>query len=69
MKRMLDPVDTVTGVQARCKLLGYDCGPIDGELGDATSAALKAFQTLNGLAIDGQVGAETQSKLLELYGC
>lgn len=39
----LEPVDTVKGVQARLKNLGFDC-EVTGELDEATEAAIELFQ-------------------------
>jgi N-acetylmuramoyl-L-alanine amidase len=39
----LDPVTTVTGVQARLANLGYKVGPIDGKIGEKTWHAISAF--------------------------
>ncbi len=64
----LDPVDLVTGVQARLKNLGYECGPIDGTVSDKTQEALKAFQKSQGLTEDGQPSDETKAKLREVHG-
>ena len=44
---------------------GYDCGTIDGIVGKNTVAAVKAFQSANGLAADGIVGKKTWAKLLQ----
>lgn len=44
---------------------GYDCGTIDGVVGKNTVAAVKAFQSANGLAADGIVGKKTWAKLLQ----
>lgn len=65
----LDPVEEITGVQARLKSLGFDCGAVDGVCGPRTEAALKSFQSRYGLPADGQPDRLTQLKLEELYGC
>ncbi|QUM80929.1 LysM peptidoglycan-binding domain-containing protein [Moritella sp. 5] len=65
----LDPVDTETGIQARCRLLGFDCGDIDGNIAEKSTAGIKGFQAEHGLAIDGNAAAITQAKLKEIYGC
>lgn len=44
--------------------LGYDPGPVDGEVGDRTYAAILQFQKHHDLAVDGQVGKLTHSALL-----
>ena len=43
--------------------LGYLSGSADGDFGDATEAAVIAFQKDNGLTADGKVGSQTLSKL------
>lgn len=65
----LDPIEEITGVQARLTNLGYRCGSIDGIKGPHTEAAIKIFQRKNGLTPNGQLNEETRSKLKELYGC
>ena len=55
--------EAVRTVQRRLKELGYLSGPIDGDFGDATDKAVKAFQKANGLAADGKVGEQTLKKL------
>lgn len=45
-----------------CKLPKYGA---DGEYGEETEAAVKAFQKTNGLTVDGVIGAKTWKKLIE----
>lgn len=65
----LDPVEHLSGVQARLQNLGFDSGPIDGVMGPLTKAAVLEFQSLNELDVDGIPGLQTQGKLEENYGC
>jgi peptidoglycan hydrolase-like protein with peptidoglycan-binding domain len=50
-------------VQARLRDLHYYSGGIDGDFGATTEAAVKAFQSANGLTPDGRVGSGTYSRL------
>jgi len=63
----LDPVDQISGVQHRLANLGFPCDGEDGELGDATRAALKRFQAANGLQESGEADGPTRAKLSELH--
>jgi len=65
----LDPIDTITGVQARLKNLGYYGGEVDGVKGKQTLSAIEEFQCDHGLTVDGIAGPNTQSKLKEIHGC
>jgi len=65
----LDPVEDLTGVQARLNNLGYDCGPVDGINGPRTQAAVRAFQKDHGMDIDGIPGPKTQAALKGEYTC
>ncbi len=65
----LDPVETLSGIQARLWNLGYDPGPIDGIVGPRTERAIRAFQRRHDLAEDGAVSPRLQRKLKEVYGC
>ena len=49
----------VTTLQRQLTDLGYWLGPINGVYGDLTTQAVYAFQKLNGLTVDGQVGHDT----------
>ena len=53
----------VRTLQKRLKELGYYTGSVDGDFGDGTSNAVRAFQRANGLKVDGVVGEGTQKKL------
>lgn len=54
----------VTALQEKLKQLGYYTGKVDGDYGDGTVSAVKAFQSRNGLKADGVAGEATM-KLLE----
>jgi lytic murein transglycosylase len=45
--------DEIREMQTRLKALGYDVGEVDGHLGDALGAALRAYQELIGATPDG----------------
>lgn len=53
-----------TAVQSKLESLGYNTWAIDGIYGKNTIKAVKAFQSANGLKIDGRAGNETLNKLL-----
>jgi len=54
----------VAQIQERLSALGYSPGPADGEFGEATTAAVKAFQKDRGLEVDGIVGPATYQALM-----
>ena len=56
---------TNTQIQSLLTYLGYDPGGVDGILGKNTRAAVLAFQTQEGLAVDGSPGPITQAALLD----
>lgn len=62
-----DPQDppTVKDVQRRLVARGYSVGPsgVDGVFGNDCDAAVRRFQRMNGLTVDGVVGALTWRKL------
>ncbi len=56
-----DPV--VREYQTKLKRLGFYKGPVDGCHGPLTTAAVKGFQTANGLVADGKFGKMTDEAL------
>ncbi|HHX67596.1 MAG TPA: glycosyl hydrolase [Gallicola sp.] len=58
--------ELVKRLQEILKAYGFNCGNIDGILGDKTYNAVVAFQKSRGLAIDGVVGYNTWKALLGL---
>lgn len=65
----LDPLDTVSGQQARLTNLGFDPGPIDNIMGPLTQSAIKAFQAAQKLEVTGKADDPTLAKLKSAYGC
>ncbi len=53
----------VKNLQQKLKQLGYYSGSVDGSFGDATEAAVMAFQLRNNLTVDGKAGPATQRAL------
>lgn len=54
---------SVKQMQSRLSRLGYYNGSADGNFGQGTEAAVKAFQANNGLVADGVAGESTLNKL------
>ena len=57
--------DDVAFVQSRLADQGVDPGPIDGDFGPLTEAAVRSFQQMRGLDVDGVVGPQTLAALGE----
>lgn len=55
--------ENIQAIQEALKAKGFDPGPIDGEWGRKTMAAVRAFQAKNGLTADGIVGPRTSKAL------
>ena len=53
----------VRSAQQALKEQGFDPGPIDGKMGPRTSAALRDYQTKQGLTASGQLDEPTMDKL------
>lgn len=56
----------VKGLQEKLNKLGFDCGVVDGIFGTKTEAAVKAFQKVYGLTVDGIAGPATLGKIDEV---
>lgn len=65
----LQSSDVMHGIQSRLNNLGYNAGPVDGLIGAQTRAATKAFQSDEGLVVDGEPGKKTQQALSRAHGC
>jgi len=61
--RVGDQGTDVAEIQTKLAGLGYDVAA-DGDFGPATTEAVKAFQSSNGLSVDGLVGPSTYTALL-----
>lgn len=59
--------DGVSGVQGRLLGLGFNPGPIDGDLGPRTRAALIAFQRHYKLQLTGEADDATRARLKKEY--
>ncbi|MBQ9252028.1 MAG: peptidoglycan-binding protein [Clostridia bacterium] len=53
----------VKAVQKKLKSLGYYTGSVDGDYGNGTKTAVKAFQKANGLTVNGVANSKTISKM------
>lgn len=54
---------SVKSAQSILNQLGYNSGSVDGLNGPQTTAAVKAFQSANGLTVDGIIGPQTTAAL------
>jgi len=59
----------IKSIQRALKEFGIDPGPINGDYGSLTAAAVAAFQATKGIVVDGQVGPQTARRLkIDLSG-
>ncbi|GEM_PF-607336 len=58
-----DKGEDVKALQKALNTLGFNSGAVDGDFGDQTEAAVKAFQLRKGLLVDGEVGPITWEAL------
>lgn len=63
----LNPITTISGVQARLSNLGFPVGEIDGQMGPETTSAILAFQIVHGLTASGVIDNNVQQKLKQLH--
>jgi peptidoglycan hydrolase-like protein with peptidoglycan-binding domain len=54
---------TVKEIQRALKAVGIDPGPLDGDYGSMTEAAVRAYQLSKRLLVDGEVGPRTARSL------
>ena len=52
-------------IQNLLQYLGYYSGPVDGILGGKSIAAIRGFQAVYGLTVDGIAGEQTRKKLID----
>jgi peptidoglycan hydrolase-like protein with peptidoglycan-binding domain len=53
----------VSRVQERLRTLGFDAGPVNGDFGSKTQAALAQFQLAAGVPVSGQLDKPTLEEL------
>jgi hypothetical protein len=54
----------VRGAQQALRSKGFDPGPVDGRMGPRTTAAVREFQSKEGLSATGQLDADTRDRLM-----
>jgi N-acetylmuramoyl-L-alanine amidase len=64
----LDPHDSPSGIQQRLRALGFYFGKVDEDVGVHTQAALRRFQTKQGLDVTGEADDATVDALRDAYG-
>jgi len=64
----LNPIDEISGVQARLNALRYDCGEPTPEMNDAFRRALRSFQSDYDLTVTGEIDGPTRQKLESIFG-
>ena len=62
-------INSVLDVQQFLANNGFNPGPVDGQSGPKTKAAIKAFQQKSGLLSDGVVGNKTKAAMKAYTGC
>ena len=62
-------INSVLDVQQFLANNGFNPGPVDGQSGPKTKAAIKAFQQKTGLYADGIVGNKTKAAMKAYTGC
>ncbi|QDR80187.1 C40 family peptidase [Sporomusa termitida] len=59
-----DQGEEVAAIQSQLNSLGFNAGAADGDFGDVTVSAVKAFQKARGLEADGVIGPQTYRALM-----
>jgi len=63
----LNPINSISGIQARLSNLGFPVGEINGQIGPQTTSAILTFQIVHGLTASGVVDNQLMQKLKELH--
>jgi hypothetical protein len=58
--------EDVRAIQYLLNGRGYNCGTADGDFGSKTDTAVRRYQSVKGLGVDGSVGPATMASLLGL---
>lgn len=64
----LDPIEEVSGYQARLQNLGFYLGAVDGKHGPLTEEAIRAFQANKRLEVSGELDDDTRTALEKAHG-
>lgn len=64
----LDPKGKPSGAQGRLRNLGYEPGPVDGDVDDETESAVCTYQEEEGLSTDGLVNDHLGNALEQTHG-
>jgi hypothetical protein len=65
----MDPIDTISGQQARLFNLGFYDGPVNGKPNGQMRTGVMMFQKKNHMEATGDCDAATQDKLKQTFGC
>lgn len=55
--------DDIKGIQQALNQLGFNAGDVDGIVGQKTISAIKEFQRMSGIGVDGMFGKDSQKTL------
>lgn len=64
----LDPVESLSGLQARLTNLGFAAGKVTGEMNEQTQSAIRKFQARHELPETGEADEATRTKVREIHG-
>lgn len=63
----LDPIEEISGVQARLACLGYFRGEVDGLMSEELTCAIRNFQESKGLEPTGKLDKATREKIQQAH--